>query len=38
MNHVALSASGGARDESVEVVARGSETSMGPNGWNLNPT
>jgi hypothetical protein len=38
MNQVALSASVGARDESVEVTAMGSETSMGPNGWNPNPT
>jgi hypothetical protein len=38
MNWVALSASVGAGDESVEVTARGSETSMGPNGWNPNPT
>jgi hypothetical protein len=35
MNQVALSASGGAGDE---VVSRGSATSMGPNGWNPNPT
>jgi hypothetical protein len=32
MKRVALSASGGARDESVEVVIRGSATSMGSNG------
>jgi hypothetical protein len=38
MNRVDLSASFGARDELTEVVARGSETSMGPNGWNPNPT
>jgi hypothetical protein len=38
MNRVALSAFGGAADESAEVVARGSATSMGPNGWNPNPT
>jgi hypothetical protein len=38
MNQVALSASSGARDKSVEVVARGSATSMGPNGWNPYPT
>jgi hypothetical protein len=38
MNWVALSASGGAGDESAEVVTRGSATSMGPNGWNPNPT
>jgi hypothetical protein len=35
---VALSASVGAGDESIEVTARGSSTSMGPNGWNPNPT
>jgi hypothetical protein len=38
MNHVALSASIGKGDESAEVFARGIATSMGPNGWNLNPT
>jgi hypothetical protein len=38
MNWVAFSASSGAGDESTEVVARGSGTSMRPNGWNLNPT
>jgi hypothetical protein len=38
MNRVALSALVGARDESVKVTARGSATSMGPNGWNPNPT
>jgi hypothetical protein len=32
MNRVDLSASGGAGDESAEVVTRGSATSMGPNG------
>jgi hypothetical protein len=32
MNWVALSDSGGAGDESAEVVIRGSATSMGPNG------
>jgi hypothetical protein len=32
MNWVALLAFGGAWDDSVEVVARGSATSMGPNG------
>jgi hypothetical protein len=37
MNRVALSASVGAGDESTEVTARGSATSMGPNGWNPNP-
>jgi hypothetical protein len=36
MKRVAFSSSGGARDESTEVVTRGSETSMGPNGWNPN--
>jgi hypothetical protein len=38
MNRVALSTSSGAGDESAEVVTRGSEKSMGPNGWNPNPT
>jgi hypothetical protein len=38
MNQVSLSASVGIGYESVEVTARGSETSMGPNGWNPNPT
>jgi hypothetical protein len=38
MNWVALSASVGVVDESVEVTTRGSATSMGPNGWNPNPT
>jgi hypothetical protein len=38
MNRVDFLASIGAGDESVEVPARGSETSMGPNGWNPNPT
>jgi hypothetical protein len=38
MNQVDLSASFGAGDESVEVTTRGSATSMGPNGWNPNPT
>jgi hypothetical protein len=38
MKQVALLASVGAGDESVEVIARGSETSIGPNGWNPNPT
>jgi hypothetical protein len=38
MNRVALSASVGEGDESVGVAARGSATSMGPNGWNPNPT
>jgi hypothetical protein len=38
MNWVALSASVGEGDESVEVTTRGSETYMGPNGWNPNPT
>jgi hypothetical protein len=38
MNQVALSASVGEGYESVKVTARGSETSMGPNGWNPNPT
>jgi hypothetical protein len=38
MNHVAFLASVGAGDESIEVIARGSATSMGPNGWNPKPT
>jgi hypothetical protein len=38
MNWVSLSSSVGAGDESVEVTTRGSETSMGSNGWNPNPT
>jgi hypothetical protein len=38
VNRVALSASVGIGDDSVEVTARGSEKSMGPNGWNPNPT
>jgi hypothetical protein len=38
MNRVALSTSVGAGDDLVEVTARGSEISMGPNGWNTNPT
>jgi hypothetical protein len=38
MNQVAFSDSVGAGDELVEVTRRGSETSMGPNGWNPNPT
>jgi hypothetical protein len=38
MNQVAFSASGGAGSESVEVFSRGSETYMGPKGWNPNPT
>jgi hypothetical protein len=38
MNQVALSASGGAEDESIDVVTKGSATSMGPNGWNSNHT
>jgi hypothetical protein len=38
MKWVALSASGGVGDESDEVVTRGSAISMGPNGWNPNPT
>jgi hypothetical protein len=25
-------------DDLAEVIARGSATSMGPNGWNPNPT
>jgi hypothetical protein len=38
MNWVSLLALVGEGGESVEVTARGSETSMGPNGWNPNPT
>jgi hypothetical protein len=38
MNRLALSASVGVGDESVKVTTRGSATSMGPNGWNPNPT
>jgi hypothetical protein len=38
MNRVALSPLVGAGDESFNVTARGSATSMGPNGWNPNPT
>jgi hypothetical protein len=38
MNRVALLALVGAGYELVEVTARGSATSMGPNGWNPNPT
>jgi hypothetical protein len=38
MNWVALSAFVGAGDGSVEITARGSATSMGPSGWNPNPT
>jgi hypothetical protein len=38
MNRVDLLAFGGAGDDSAEVVSRGSATSMGPNGWNSNPT
>jgi hypothetical protein len=38
MNWVVLLASVGAGDELVEVTARGSAISMGPNGRNPNPT
>jgi hypothetical protein len=38
MNRVALLSFGGAGDELAKVFARGSTTSMGPNGWNPNPT
>jgi hypothetical protein len=38
MNQMALLALVGAGDESVDVTARGSATSMEPNGWNPNPT
>jgi hypothetical protein len=36
MNRVAVSTSVGAGDESTKMTARGSATSMGPNGWNPN--
>jgi hypothetical protein len=38
MNQVALSAPVGACDEYASMAARGSATSMGPNGCNPNPT
>jgi hypothetical protein len=38
MNRLVFSTSVGVGDESVEMIARGSATSMGPNGWNPNPT
>jgi hypothetical protein len=38
MNRVALPSSSGAGYELVKVFVGGSATSMGPNGWNLNPT
>jgi hypothetical protein len=38
MNQEASSSSVGASDGSARVAARGSATSMGPNGWNPNPT
>jgi hypothetical protein len=38
MNQVAFSSSSGAGDKLAKVVTRGSATSMGPNGWNPNPT
>jgi hypothetical protein len=38
MNQVALSTSVGEGDESTEVTASGSATSMGPYDWNPNPT
>jgi hypothetical protein len=38
MNRVAFSTSVGVEDESIEVTTRGSEPSMGPIGWNPNPT
>jgi hypothetical protein len=38
MNRAALSSLVGAGYESIELIARGSATSMGPNGWNPNPT
>jgi hypothetical protein len=38
MNWVAFPTLVGVGYESVEVTTRGSATSMGPNGWNPNPT
>jgi hypothetical protein len=38
MNRVYFLASHGAGYESIKVVAMGSATFMGPNGWNPNPT
>jgi hypothetical protein len=38
MNQVTLSTSVGVGDESVEVIVKGSATSMGPNGRNPRPT
>jgi hypothetical protein len=38
MNWVVLLGLVGAGDELAEVTGRGSETSMGPNGWSANPT
>jgi hypothetical protein len=38
MNQVYFSALVGTGDDSIEVTARGIATSMGPNGWNPNPT
>jgi hypothetical protein len=38
MKWVALSSSIGAGDVMAKVTARGSETPMGPNGWNPDPT
>jgi hypothetical protein len=34
MNQVTISAFGGAGDELIDVVTRGSATSMQPNSWN----
>jgi hypothetical protein len=38
MSRVDFLASVGVGYESNEVTLRGSETSIGPNGWNPNPT
>jgi hypothetical protein len=38
MNWVALSALVGVCYDSLRMDARGGATSMGPNGWNPNPT
>jgi hypothetical protein len=38
MNRVALSDLVGVGNKLAEVTTRGSETSMGPNGWNANLT
>jgi hypothetical protein len=38
MKQLAFSNYSGLGDDSAEVVAKDSATSMGPNGWNPNPT